>query len=141
MRKYSRVLVAVTAPLALAFCSNNDNNSPFLNSAVQIQDNCDSATFNAGIGAGTCRGRGTTTLASFNAELQATGSVGAWRFVPSEITVRQGDAIQAFNAGGENHTFTKVANFGGGVVPALNAAAGTPIEASECVDAGVNKLI
>src|SRR5256885_365335 len=84
MRKYTRALVVVLAPLALTFCSD-DNNGPLLNGSVQIQDNCDSATFNAGLGAGTCTRGGTMTLASFNGELQATGSVAAWRFVPSEI--------------------------------------------------------
>jgi hypothetical protein len=34
--------------------------------------------------------------------------------------------------GGETHTFTEVERFGGGIVPALNAAAGFPSLAPEC---------
>jgi len=36
------------------------------------------------------------------------------------------------NHGGEVHTFTEVEEFGGGIVPALNTLAHTPVEAPEC---------
>jgi hypothetical protein len=36
------------------------------------------------------------------------------------------------NHGGEVHTFTEVEEFGGGIVPALNNLAHTPVEAPEC---------
>jgi hypothetical protein len=34
--------------------------------------------------------------------------------------------------GGEIHTFTRVAAFGGGIVPFLNGLSGTPVVAPEC---------
>jgi hypothetical protein len=45
---------------------------------------------------------------------------------PSQTDSWLGDALVAVNNGGEMHTFTRVANFGGGVVPFLNGLAGTP---------------
>jgi plastocyanin len=108
------------------FIPNNDVN-------VSIQDQCDSATFNAALGAGTCHRNGSVTFAQFNAELAATHRVALWQFVPSLFNVRIGQSIHALNQGGELHTFTEVENFGGGIVPALNTASGNPIPAPECL--------
>src|SRR5205085_2090872 len=55
-----------------------------------------------------------------------------WRFVPDIFSIRTGQAISAYNDGGETHTFTQVAVFGGGIVPALNTASGNLVEAPEC---------
>ncbi|HEX4684748.1 MAG TPA: hypothetical protein VH277_18665 [Gemmatimonadaceae bacterium] len=119
----------------LAACSDDDNAvSPPANAAVSILDQCDSASFNAGLGAGTCTRAGSMTLGAFNAELNANRSVAAWTFNPTSLTLRTGQAIVAMNNGGEVHTFTEVAQFGGGIVPALNTASGNPTEAPECAD-------
>jgi hypothetical protein len=37
------------------------------------------------------------------------------------------------NRGGEVHTFTHVAAFGGGIIPPLNALSGNPVPAPECL--------
>jgi plastocyanin len=126
----------LAAPVIVIGCSNDDANSvaPPANAAVSILDQCDSASFNAGLGAGTCARAGSTTLAAFNAELNATGRVAAWTFDPTSLTLRVGQAITATNNGGEDHTFTEVQQFGGGIVPALNAASGNATEAPECAD-------
>jgi hypothetical protein len=42
-----------------------------------------------------------------------------------------GQELLAVNQGGEVHTFTEVEEFGGGIVPDLNALAGTPVPAPE----------
>jgi len=97
-------------------------------------DQCDSASFNAGIGAGTCTTAGSVTLAAFNAELAAGQTVAAWKFDPATVSITLGGNILATNSGGEKHTFTEVEEFGGGIVPALNTASGTPVEAAECKD-------
>jgi hypothetical protein len=86
-------------------------------------------SFNAGLGAGTCTGPGTTTLTPFNNELTANHSVAAWRFVPANFTIHVGGTITAMNDGGEVHTFTEVDHFGGGIVQALNDASGNSVEA------------
>lgn len=106
---------------------------PLTNGSVSILDQCDPASFNAALGAGTCtRVGGTVTLAQFNAELATTQSVAEWQFDPNALTISLGGVITATNLGGEVHTFTQVAQFGGGIDPALNAASGNPVEAPEC---------
>jgi len=95
---------------------------------IEMQDDCDPATFNApppaGVGPGTCVGSGGTTFAEFGAELTADKVVGAWEFSPSNTTVDRGVTLVAKNTGGETHSFTKVTQFGGGVVPILNQLSG-----------------
>lgn len=44
----------------------------------------------------------------------------SWRNEPSHLTVARGKSIRVTNDGGRGHSFTKVANFGGGAVPGLN---------------------
>jgi plastocyanin len=44
----------------------------------------------------------------------------AWRNEPSHITAAEGKAVHVKNEGGRGHTFTEVADFGGGFVPILN---------------------
>jgi plastocyanin len=68
----------------------------------------------------------------FIAQLTRLGFVGPWRFAPSEANVQVGQTFVAANNGGEVHTFTEVADFGGGIVPGLNALAGVPTVAPEC---------
>ena len=46
----------------------------------------------------------------------------SWRNEPSYISVRLGQNIRVSNRGGRAHTFTEVANFGGGFLPFLNGA-------------------
>jgi hypothetical protein len=100
---------------------------------LRIRDDCDPATFNAALGPGACKGNGDTTLAKFRAELAEEGSVGAWRFNPDkEFTIDFGRTLTLESRAGETHTFTKVANFGGGFVAGLNAASGNPVPAPEC---------
>jgi hypothetical protein len=103
---------------------------------VQIRDDCDPATFNAdppvGPGLGViCGGDGDTTFGDFIAELQATQTAEKWRFNP---TSTDDTRVMARNRGGETHTFTPVAKFGGGIIPGLNALSGNPVEAPECAD-------
>ncbi|MEO7729371.1 MAG: hypothetical protein ABIY55_00225, partial [Kofleriaceae bacterium] len=78
-----------------------------------------------------------TTIAAFGAELNATQRVAAWEYGGGEIRVNLGDSFRVDNVGGETHTFSVVANFGGGRVPPLNTASGNPVPAPECV-AGPN---
>ena len=100
---------------------------------LRIRDDCDPATFNAALGAGACVGDGDTTLAKFQAELAAEGSVGSWRFNPDhEFNIDFGTTMRIESRAGETHTFTRVANFGGGFVAGLNAASGNPVPAPEC---------
>lgn len=99
---------------------------------VRIRDDCDPATFNEAVGPGTCEGDGGVTFSRFIAELERKGEHGAWRNNPDDTTVDAGTPIPVVNEGGEFHTLTKVAAYGGGFVEELNHLAGTPEPAPEC---------
>ena len=95
---------------------------------VQVLDDCDPASFNAAIGPGTCIKDGGTTFSEFIAQLQAQDRAPAWRFAPAQLKLDPGGALVAHNGGGEDHTFTEVATFGGGCIAALNDLLGlTPV--------------
>ncbi len=87
---------------------------------VRMHDNCDAASFNAAFGAGTCVGSGTTVLSDFIAQLQTGGKATGWTFRPGVLHLDHGDRIRAVDTGGEAHSFTRVAAFGGGCIPQLN---------------------
>src|SRR5262249_23784141 len=120
-------LSAIVARVTTAQVNSNDPN-------VAMVDNCDPTTFNAAIGPGTCAAtphKHDTTFAEFIGLLfspLATNIIGhpAWQFSPGSISIRAGQTVRAINAGGEGHTFTEVAAFGGGVVPPLNGVGGPP---------------
>jgi hypothetical protein len=106
------------------------------NVIVNLMDACDPETFNApppaGAGPGTCVRNGGVTFQNFIATLMRFGSIGAWHMAPPDSNLLVGQHFLAVNHGGEMHTFTEVEEFGGGVVPELNALAHTPDEAPEC---------
>jgi len=104
---------------------------------VQLRDDCDPATFDAALGAGTCQHRSDVgvTLSAFTAELTANHSVAAWTIAPPTLDVNEGAEFAVVNTGGETHTYTEVEEFGGGVVPSLNQLSGNATAAPECVDA------
>ena len=90
---------------------------------VEMLDNCDGPSFNATIGPGTCLRNGGLTFEHFFAAL-SKGGAPSWRFSPGQLTVEAGGTITAPNRGGEFHTFTPVAAFGGGCVDELNEPLG-----------------
>jgi len=101
---------------------------------IHTEDSCDPVTFGALCRAGF---NGHTTRDQFTAELDATHRVAAWEYGGGDIRVGLGQSFQVDNQGGEVHTFSIVANFGGGRVPILNEKSNNPVVAPECV-AGAN---
>ena len=102
---------------------------------VQMLDNCDGPSFNAAIGPGTCNRNGGLTFGKFFAAL-FKGGAPSWRFSPGQLNVEAGGTVTARNTGGEFHTFTRVAAFGGGCIAALNGPLGlTPVP--ECDIPGI----
>jgi plastocyanin len=99
---------------------------------VKLQDDCDPASFNAAVGPGTCEGDGRTLFADLIAGAQTVGTVDRWQFSRPEFNIDAGGTIHVVNEGGEAHTFTMVAAFGDGCIPALNldGRVGTP--AADC---------
>lgn len=104
---------------------------------VQALDACDPATFNAAVAPGTCtRPGGGLPFDQFIGQLQKHGRAAAWRFSPGQLALQSGGSLLVTNRGGEDHTFTEVANFGGGCVAPLNAILGlTPVP--ECAVPGL----
>ncbi len=100
---------------------------------VEMTDTCEPASFNAAVGPGTCVGNGTTTFSQFITQLVTTGDAPDWRNKPLNLGVRAGRGLLVTNTGGEFHTYTEVARFGGGCVAVLNQLLGlTPVP--ECDD-------
>jgi plastocyanin len=114
-------LSIIGTKVATAQVNSNDAN-------VVLVDNCDPATFNASVGPGTCATtphRHDTPFPEFLGLLfspLAKNIIGhpAWNFSPGYISVRAGQTVRVTNAGGEQHTFTEVTAYGGGVVSFLN---------------------
>jgi hypothetical protein len=102
----------------------------------RLQDDCEAASFNAVLGAGACVGNGHTTFDEFIAELEATQDARDWRNAPSTARLKAGRPTKVENVGGEVHTFTRVASFGGGFVNELNGISGNPVPAPECLNIG-----
>jgi hypothetical protein len=102
--------------------------------AILLLDECDPDSFNEAIGPGSCVNRnGGLTFDVFIALLEKHARVPSWRFSSDSIHVPAEMTLPIANRGGEVHTFTEVAEFGGGIVPQLNALAGTPVPAPECL--------
>ena len=109
---------------------------------IAILDACDPRDPGWAPTGGCVRRRGDVTLAEFNALLVspfAHDVVGhpAWRNQPSYLSIEEGDGVRVRNEGGRNHTFTWVAQFGGGRVPPLNQALAP---APECLSPDVRVL-
>ena len=103
---------------------------------VQVLDDCEAASFNAIIGPGTCVKDGGVTFSEFIDQLVTQGRAPAWRFSPGQLKLPAGGTLEAHNRGGEFHTLTEVAAFGGGCVDELNAILGlTPVP--ECAIPGI----
>jgi hypothetical protein len=131
--KVAIAMIPMAAAVVLVATSNP--------TVIRIQGPCDPATFNAAVGPGTCVGNGEITFANFIAQLTAAHKVGSWHFDPAAATLAPGTVLSLENRAGETHTFTKVANFGGGFVAPLNALSGNPVPAPECATATMGGLI
>lgn len=103
---------------------------------IRLLDDCEPTSFNAVLGDGACVGNGHTTFDEFIAELAATQDAHKWRNQPSQMQLNVGRPTLVENRGGETHTFTPVAEFGGGFVDQLNGISGNPVPAPECLNLG-----
>ena len=108
---------------------------------IRLLDDCEPTTFNAVLGDGACIGNGHTTFEEFIGELEATQDAHKWRNQPSQMHLNVGRPTLIENVGGEVHTFTPVAAFGGGFVNELNGISGNPVPAPECLNLGAITFI
>ena len=132
-----------TKPAAPAHSS--DLRSAPQTKTVRIWDACDPQSFNDFFNQTVCipGHHGQTNFQDFLAELDLDKIAGGWRFNPLlnatdgsfklvQLELQPGDRISLENVGGETHTFTKVAEYGGGFFDPLNARTGNPTPAPEC---------
>jgi hypothetical protein len=103
---------------------------------VRLLDDCEPTSFNAVLGDGACVGNGHTTFDQFIAELEKTQDAHAWRNQPTAMQLNVGRPLLIENRGGETHTLTPVAEYGGGFVNELNGISGNPVPAPECLNFG-----
>jgi len=122
------ILLAGGVIFAGAPSARAQGNSPGLAQVVAL-DECDPTTFNAappaGVGPDFCKNV-TLGAAVKLSDLFASAAAGTpnpgWDFEPDALTISRGTILSAVNQGGEPHTFTEVAHFGGGFIPDLNAS-------------------
>lgn len=117
-------VVAIGGYIALADDNRNDNRILVLDECLPGDPGWDPT--------GGCTlkpHQGDVSFAEFGALLRSTLTIPpggylighpAWRNEPSHLSVREGKTVRVTNKGGRGHTFTEVAEFGGGFVPPLN---------------------
>jgi len=119
------VKAGLLAGCLMLFDAPHEGNRAHVAPVVAL-DECDPATFNAPTAAGPefCKNvalGASTTFSELFTKAAAKNPDPNWDFEPDTLTVKKGTTINAVNQGGEPHTFTEVAKFGGGFIPGLNA--------------------
>src|SRR5229473_2096128 len=119
-----------TAPRRVNFSgksADREENSPRLAQVVAL-DECDPTTFNAALGPDFCKNVALGAFTTFD-NLFAEAANGTpdpnWDFEPDTVRIKQGSILSVVDQGGEPHTFTEVAQFGGGFVTGLNGGEAT----------------
>jgi plastocyanin len=132
-----RALLKLALPLVMALAAT----TVVAAEKIEILDYCDPSDPGWAPTGGCLLKEGDVTFAEFNALLDSmlsTAVVGhpAWRFEPSFAEAQPHDTIHAVNRGGRAHTFTEVAQFGGGFIPSPALNEGLTM-APECATATV----
>ncbi len=90
-------------------------------------DECDPTTFNAVLGPDFCKNVSLGSFTTFD-DLFAKAAAGKpdrnWDFEPDVVKIKEGTTLSVTDQGGELHTFTEVARFGGGFVGGIERARG-----------------
>ena len=122
MRTSSKLIgLALVGLLAIATSAMAQN-------PVQIValDECEPSSFNAALGTDFCRNVALAALgfATPLDKLFSQAAAGApdpgWDFEPDQVSMKKGAVLSVVDQGGEPHTFTEVAKFGGGFIDGLN---------------------
>lgn len=117
--------------LVFAAVAHEDEDSrPSPSAQVVALDECDPTTFNNALGPAFCHNvtlGASTVLSDLFAKAAAGTPDPKWDFEPDAMSVRQGTTVSVVDQGGEPHTFTEVAKFGGGFIAPLNAPGETTV--------------
>lgn len=135
MQIVKRLLVGSVLLLVVTGVSaDQENTQTAVGAKVALIDDCDPADGRwAPVGCAQAKGdvtRSEFDLLAFSPLSTATVGHPSWRNEPSYLVVPDGKEIHLENQGGRPHTFTEVAEFGGGRVPPLNRGL---VVAPECV--------
>src|SRR6202162_2543325 len=93
---------------------------------VVALDECDPHSFNKVLGPDFCHNIAlgvlgyTTTLSDLFTKAAAGTPDPGWDFEPDTVKIKEGPILSVVDEGGEPHTFTEVAKFGGGFIGGLN---------------------
>lgn len=129
---------AVNASVISAKSDRRDDNG-----RIAMLDNCDPADPAWAPTGGCLLRRGDVTAAEFNAFLRSPLTIPAnaqlighpsWRNEPAYVSVSSRKRLRVANEGGRTHTFTEVAQFGGGRVPPLNVGLAPAPECATAVN-------
>jgi hypothetical protein len=128
MRNHKKWLLAVLtfASATYALAQEHPTQEHIREHPAQIValDECDPVTFNKALGPGFCQnvtlGASTKLSDLFSKAAAGTPDPG-WDFEPDIVKIREGTPLSVVDQGGEPHTFTEVAKFGGGFIEGLNA--------------------
>ena len=127
-------LMIAGAAISLAQASPQHEAAPKLDAPRVAQvvalDECDPSTFNAQLGPDFCRNvalGASTTLSDLFAKAANGEPDPGWDFEPDALKIDQGTDLSVVDQGGEPHTFTEVAHFGGGFITGLNAPGETVV--------------
>ena len=138
MRIVNRWTLGVTfaVALAVAVTAFADSGKMF-----RVTDDCDPNDVDWVAVGGCFRDGGEVTRAEFRRANQ-NGYPGhpSWRIVPPYVAEQSDYEIRVRNAGGRVHTFTEVANFGGGYIATLNPPSAIPAPECATVDAATGAL-
>jgi len=119
-------LLASCLVFAGATLAPAQQNPPALAQIVAL-DECDPTTFNAALGPDFCKNVAlaalgfATTLNDLFAKAAAGTPDPGWDFEPDTLHIAKGTVLSVVDQGGEPHTFTEVAKFGGGFIDGLNS--------------------
>ncbi|HJU45089.1 MAG TPA: hypothetical protein VJ691_19835 [Vicinamibacterales bacterium] len=139
-------LIALATPALRGQARGNDDNQG--NRRIDLVDDCDPSD-PAWLPVGCLQTDGDVRAAEFNAFLRSPlydnvpppgDRIGeflvghpSWRNDPSHVVIQAGKTIDVRNVGGRPHSFTAVAQFGGGVVPPLNVGTQPAPECAQLV--------
>jgi len=116
--------------------ADNEDDDADEDRRIAIRDDCDPRDPGWAPTGGCLLRRGDVNFAEFNAELSSPFSLSvvghmAWRMDPTYLKLRSGRSVRVTNVGGRTHTFTEVAQFGGGKIPSPTLNKGL-VTAPEC---------
>jgi hypothetical protein len=140
VRKIRFAPAFLVAGIAAAFIAGASRTKPVLaddDKKVTIRDDCDPTDPSWNATGGCVLEQGDVNEAEFRGELSSPLSLSvighqAWRNDPPYLKIETDEDVKVRNRGGRTHTFTEVANFGGGRVPPLNKGL---VMARECATA------